>query len=147
MPTTQDLKSSKFLTKHDVEPPVLVTIQSYEELNVAMESQAPEMKWTLSFKELDKPLVLNMTNGQLIEMITSSEDFDDWIGKQIVLYNDKTVSFAGKITGGIRVREPNVVKAAARAAEELGNHYDGSQPTNPDYVGDDPPPPTDDIAF
>lgn len=136
MPTVNDLKSSKFLTKHDVEPPVLVTIQSYEELNVAMESQAPEMKWTLSFKELDKPLVLNMTNGQLIEIITGSEDFDNWIGKQIVLYNDKTVSFAGKITGGIRVRAQNVIKQAATTAQ-------GGQP-NPDYVGDNPPPPTDD---
>lgn len=125
MPNVNDLKSSKFLTKNDVEPAVLVTIKSYEQMNVAMESQAPEDKWTLSFRELDKPLVLNMTNGMLIAAITGSEDFDKWLGKQVVLYNDKTVSFAGKITGGIRVKAPQ-----------------GGQP-NPDYVGDDPPPPTD----
>jgi len=130
MPNVNDLKSSKFLTKHDVEPPVLVTIKSYEVMNVAMESQAPETKWVLHFKELDKPLVLNMTNGQLIAAITESGDFDHWIGKEIVLFNDKTVMFAGKLTGGIRVR--------ARK---------GGQ-SNPDYVGDNPPPTGDkDIPF
>lgn len=104
MPNLNDLKSSKFLTKSDVEPDVLVTIKSYKQLNVAMENQAPEEKWCLYFKELDKPLVLNMTNGQLISVITGSGEFDHWIGEQIVLYNDKTVMFAGRLTGGIRVR-------------------------------------------
>lgn len=136
MPNVNDLKSSKFLTKYDVEPAVLVTIKSYEEMNVAMESQAPEMKWAIHFHELDKPLVLNMTNGMLISAIIGSEDLDKAIGTKIVLYNDKTVMFGGKMTGGIRVRAQNVVKQAANTAQ-------GSQP-NPDYVGDDPPPPTDD---
>ncbi len=104
MPKVSDLKDSRFLKKEDVEPDVLVTIKKYEKMNVALESVAPEEKFVLYFEELPKPLVLNSTNGQLIEMITGSDDFDDWIGKQIVLYNDKTVSFAGKITGGIRVR-------------------------------------------
>lgn len=130
MPNVNDLKSSKFLTKNDVEPAVLVTIKSYEEMNVAMENQAPEMKWCLIFDELEKPLVLNMTNGQLIAAITGSENFDRWLGKKIVLYNDKTVMFAGKMTGGIRVRSSQ-----------------GGQP-NPDWVGEDPPPPkNDDIPY
>ena len=106
MPNVQDLKSSKFLTKNDVEPDKLVTIASFDELNVAMESMAPELKWCLYFKELDKPMVLNMTNGQLIEAITGEGDFNHWVGKVVVLYNDKTVSFGGKLTGGIRVRAP-----------------------------------------
>lgn len=104
MPNLNDLKSSKFLTKADVEPPVLVTIKSYEEIDVSLESQATDMKWCLHFKELDKPMVLNMTNGQLIGAIAGSGEFDHWVGKQIVLYNDKTVMFAGQLTGGIRVR-------------------------------------------
>lgn len=126
MPNVNDLKSSKFLTKNDVEPDVLVTIKSYELTNVAMETQAPEEKYVLYFEELEKPLVLNMTNGMLLAAITGSEDFDHWLGQKIVLWNDKTVSFAGKITGGIRIRASK-----------------GGQP-NPDYVGDNSPPPTDD---
>lgn len=129
MPRVSDLKSSKFLTQHDVDPPVLVTIKSYEEMNVALESQAPEMKWCLRFRELDKPLVLNLTNGQLIEAITGSDDLDHWLGKQIVLYNDKTVSFAGKLTGGIRVRASQ-----------------GGQP-NPNYVGENPAEPEGNVPF
>jgi hypothetical protein len=133
MPTVDDLKSSKFLTKNDVEPPIRVTIDRYKEQNVAMENQPEEMKYTLYFKEVPKPLVLNITNGKLIQIVTGSGDLNDWVGKQIVLYNDPTVSFAGELTGGIRVQVPQP------QVPEV---------TNPDYVGDDPPPPTDkDIPF
>lgn len=106
MPRVSDLKQSKYLTKEECTPPILVTIAAYEQVNVAMENQAPELKWALNFDEEDKPLVLNQTNGQIIAVITGSEDFDDWIGKKIVLYNDPTIVFAGKVTGGIRVRAP-----------------------------------------
>ncbi len=104
MPNVNDLKTSKFLTKGDVMPDVLVTFKSYEQTNVAMENQPTEDKYVFFFVELEKPLVMNSTNGQLVEMILGSGDFDDWMGKQIVLFNDPTVSFAGKLTGGIRVR-------------------------------------------
>jgi len=113
-----ELKSSKFLTKHDVEPPVLVTIKGCEEMDVSMESQSKELKWTLLFKELEKPMVLNSTNGQLIAAIAGSGESDDWIGRKIVLYNDKTVSFAGQITGGIRVRAPKTHQTKEEAAAE-----------------------------
>lgn len=106
MPRVSDLKQSKYLTKEDCTPPILVTISGYEQVNVAMENQAPEMKWALMFDEAEKPLVLNQTNGQIISVIAGSDDFDDWIGKKIVLYNDPTIAFAGKVTGGIRVRAP-----------------------------------------
>lgn len=102
-----DLKSSKFLTKHDVEPPVLVTIKGCEQMDVSMESQAQELKWVLHFHEVEKPLILNVTNGRLIAGITHSEESDGWIGKQIMLYNDPNIMFAGKLTGGIRVRPVN----------------------------------------
>lgn len=115
MPRVSDLKDSKFLTKADVEPPVVATIDGYEQVNVALESQAPELKWCLKFREGLKPMVLNWTNGQLIEQITGSDDFDRWIGQKIVLFNDKNISFAGKITGGIRVRE---MKSAGLHIEE-----------------------------
>jgi len=109
-----DLKKSKFLTKNDVMPPVLATIESAEEVNIAKEGADPEMRWTLTFKELEKPLVLNSTNGQIIAAIVGSEESDDWIGHKIVLYNEPSVSFGGKLTGGIRCRAPetNVSQAS-----------------------------------
>ncbi len=115
MPNVNDLKQSKYLKQQDVGTGVLVTIDRYEEVNVAQEGQSPELKWVLFFKELEKPMVLNSTNGQLIERITGSGDFDDWIGKVVVLYNDPNVSFAGRVTGGIRVRAPKPQGKAAAA--------------------------------
>lgn len=114
MPTIHDLKKSSFLTKGDVTPAILVTIRGYEQVNVAKEGAPPDEKYALSFNECEKPMVLNSTNGQIIASITGSEDFQGWIGKQIVLYNDPNISFGGKLTGGIRVRAPrNQAKAAA----------------------------------
>ena len=103
-----ELKSSKFLKKEDVEPAVKVTIRSCEQQNVALESQAPDTKWVMYFHEFDKPLVLNSTNGQAISNICGSPESDEWIGREIVLYNDPNVGFQGKITGGIRVRAVRV---------------------------------------
>lgn len=132
MPNVNDLKSSKFLTKEDVEPPVIVTIKRYEELNVEMENEPERKKWVLWFEELDKPLVLNMTNGQRIEYLTGSGEFDAWIGKKITLYNDKTVSFGGKLTGGIRVYvAPPTIPTNPSSAKP-------TYKTNPDFVGNGP---------
>jgi len=143
MPNVNDLKSSQFLTKEDVEPPIVVTIKGYKEQNVEMEGEPERKKWTLFFHELDKPLVLNMTNGQRIEVITGSPEFDDWIGKKITLYNDRTVSFGRKLTGGIRVYvEPTGIPEPAPSITEPQYR------SNPDYVGDDPPPTGDgDVPF
>jgi hypothetical protein len=71
------------------------------------------LKWCIAFPELEKPMVLNSTNGQIIAQITKSEDTDHWTGQKIVLYDDPTVSFGGKLTGGIRVRAPRNQPAPA----------------------------------
>jgi hypothetical protein len=113
MPNVNDLKQSKYLTKEDVGRGVLLTVKGYQKVNVALETQAPEMKYVLSFLEHEKPLVLNQTNGIKISEIAGSEDFDDWIGIKVVLFNDPTIAFAGKITGGIRVRAPRNQAAPA----------------------------------
>jgi hypothetical protein len=106
MASISDLKSSKFLKKEDVGEGVLVTIRAVSQENVAKEGAEPELKWTLHFDQFEKPMVLNSTNGQIIGKITGIEDEIElgWIGKQVVLYNDPNVSYAGKLIGGIRVR-------------------------------------------
>jgi hypothetical protein len=133
MPNINDLKQSKYLTKADVTPPVLVTIRGYEQVNVAKEGAEPEMRWALHFDELDKPMVVNSTNGQIIAAITKSEDFDGWIGNKIVLFNDPNISFGGKLTGGIRCRAPKnqpvpeakaATPVAPKAETETGDSSD-----------------------
>ncbi len=113
MPKTHEMKESKFLKKEDVGTGALLTITGCEQQNVAKDDQDPELKWVLTFKEAEKPLILNSTNIAACERICESDDTDDWIGKQIVLYNDENVSFGGKITGGIRIRAPKLKPAKA----------------------------------
>lgn len=99
------MMESKFLKKEDVEPPKLVTIRGFSQQNAGRDD-APEMKWTMSFIELNKPMVMNSTNLQLAAQALGSDDTDHWIGKQVVLYNDPSVQFQGKLIGGIRIRAP-----------------------------------------
>lgn len=103
-----DLKTSKFLKKEDVGAGMLVTIASVSTENVAKEGAEPEMKAVLHFKELEKPMVLNSTNGQIIaKIIGAEEDIETaWVGARIVIFHDPNVSFGGKLIGGIRCRAP-----------------------------------------
>lgn len=105
MPRISEMKSSKFLKKDEVGEGVVCIISGVSQENVAKEGADPDLKWCLHFTNLDKPMVLNTTNMQLIAKFLKSEDTDDWEGKKIVLYDDPSVSFGGKLTGGIRVRE------------------------------------------
>lgn len=98
------LKESRFLKRSDVGSGTLMTIRKLTQENVAKEGVEPEMKWCLHFDESDKPLVLNSTNAQLIAVITQEEDTDNWTDHKIVLYDDPSISFGGKLVGGIRIR-------------------------------------------
>lgn len=104
MPHINEIKNSKFLKKEDVGEGVIVTITDCTEENTAKEGSTPEMKWALHFRELEKPMVLNSTNAQIIAKITGKDDTDDWIGARVELYSDPSISFGGKLVGGIRVR-------------------------------------------
>lgn len=123
MPRIGEMIESKFLKKEDVgERGVLVTISGVEQKNVAMQGAEPDLKWTLIFEELDKPMVLNSTNIHMCAKACGSDDTDHWNGKKIVLYEDPNVSFGGKLVGGIRIRAPRTQAAPAvptrRVAEQ-----------------------------
>lgn len=105
-PNVDDLKTSKYLSQKDIKKPVLVTIVGFNEVNFAREGDKPKMRWVLRLREFEKPFPLNPTNGELIQAITGSKEFSDWVGKKIVLYIDPTVSYGGTITGGVRCRAP-----------------------------------------
>lgn len=101
------IKQSNFLTKHDVGKGILVTIKGdVIQANVAMAGAPEELKYCLEFDEVEKPLVLNSVNAQVIAQITGSQESEHWNGHKIVLYEDPNVSFGGKLVGGIRVRAP-----------------------------------------
>ena len=118
MPNINQMASSKYLKTADVPDPVIVTIQGVKQVNMAKEGEEPEYKWAIKFLEIDKPMVLNTTNIHVAAKVFSSEDTDDWKGKEIILYTDPNVSFGGQIVGGLRFRgqEKTPVKAASGRA-------------------------------
>jgi hypothetical protein len=107
------MKTSKFLASGDVrEKPLLLTMTKLHKENVAMEGAEPDNKWCLGFVEVEKPMVLNATNIQLIGAIHGPET-DNWPGKKIVLYHDPNISYGGKLIGGLRVRAPKTTTVPA----------------------------------
>lgn len=106
MPTVDDLRKSNFITKADVEKPILVTIIGCKEFNVARDGAEPDMRWALMFDEIDKPFICNVTNGEIIKHFTGTGNIDDWKETKIVLYHEPNIMFGGKMVGGIRVRAP-----------------------------------------
>lgn len=108
MPTVNDLKKSRFLTKSDVARPLLLTIKGWHQENVAVMGEPEELKYCLDFEEVDKPLVLNTTKGNIIAKIAGAEDFDGWTGVRIVVELDPNVMMAGRLVGGIGIRAPKL---------------------------------------
>jgi len=98
-----EISESKYLKKEDVGTGKQVQITGLSKENLAREDDTPDYKFVLHFNGPVKPMVLNKTNAQLIAHVLGSQETDDWIGKTVTLYNDPTISFAGKLTGGIRV--------------------------------------------
>lgn len=143
MPNISQIRDSKFLTKEDCGPNgALVTITDCFQENVGMQGQALELKWCLSFQEMGKPMVLNSTNAQLIANILHSEETEHWIGQRIVIYNDPTIQYAGKLVGGIRVRAPRG-QAAAQRQQPVQQPYQPQpqrQQAQPGYTPAAPPP-------
>lgn len=137
-----DLRSSKYLRKEDVGAGVLATISAITQENVSREGADSETKVVLHFHELDKPMVLNSTNGNILANITGhdTEIEKNWIGARVVLYNDPTVQYAGKLIGGIRIRapKPNAKLPAAPAPKAQGLVPGGDNPPVDAYADDMP---------
>jgi hypothetical protein len=96
---------SKYLTKDDVgEDGMILTIKGFR-METLESDDGDEDKMVLHFMEDVKPMVLNRTNAQLVAVATGARIAGDAKGKQIVVFNDPTVSFGGKITGGLRIKK------------------------------------------
>ena len=95
---------SKYLAAADLQGhAVTVNISSVSIENVGREDK-PENKPVLTFSGKEKGLVLNKTNTMVIAD-AYGDDTDDWVGKELQLYPDKT-QFQGKLVDCLRVRTP-----------------------------------------
>jgi hypothetical protein len=131
-----DMLESKFLKQSDFPQDRLLTIVGVKRENIAKEDEAPEYRWTVKFKELDKPMVANSTNLKRIFRICG-DDTDDWTGKRIVVYVDPDIEFGGKVVGGLRVRAPKTAPAANTPIAKVEAMKRASQPPEPPIADDD----------
>ena len=100
-------RDGAFLSKADVIPPVTWTVSNASEQIVTTPGKQPATKLILYFQESTKKgLVVNATNGDTLCAMTGSEDPERWVGTRVEIYVDEAVKYAGKTTGGIRVRKP-----------------------------------------
>lgn len=93
---------------------------------MALQGQPSELRWVVYFTELEKGLVLNSTNAQIIAGFLKSDETDEWRGHKVVLYSDPNISYGGRVTGGIRVRAPKAKPQAIAAAPAVAQ-----PPVNP----------------
>ncbi len=135
MPNINAMMPSKYLKKEDVPTPALVTIRSFSHENVAPQGQPEEKKWIIHFEEFENGMVMNSTNLQLCAVALGSEETEEWMGRQVVIFNDPNVSFGGKLTGGLRVR------AMRRAAPPAAARHAAAQVRRPVA------PPVDDVPL
>lgn len=87
------LKSEKLVNK-------LLTISSAETMEIG-QGEKSKTKIALSFKEIEKRLLLNKTNAAILSENFGNET-DEWVGKKIKL-NITKVNFQGSIVDGIGV--------------------------------------------
>lgn len=125
------LKQSKYLKTSDIPEPVLVTIDSIGLTNVAKEGEREDKRPIVQFKELEKPMVFNATNLKRTAKALDSDETDDWVGKQIVVYTDEDVEYAGEIVGGLRVRAAKKKAAPTKTLADM----DSDIPFNNPYKG------------
>ena len=120
-----EMIESKYLKQSDVHEDTVVTVQKVGRNNVAREGDEPEYKWMVRFNEFPKPMVLNSTNIKRLAKACNSDDTDDWIGKQAVLYVDPDIEFGGNVVGGLRIR-PHKVAQQTRSVtpKPTGGNFD-----------------------
>jgi hypothetical protein len=115
MPHISQMFTSKYISRSDVETPVIATIRAVVPETVGGRmGQSADTKWIMYFYEAKKGLKLNST---MIRALADGfgEHTEGWIGQRVRLYVDPTVQFAGQTVGGVRVQCPRAAHAGALA--------------------------------
>lgn len=98
-------KNTKYMSKEDAgEDGVILTVAGFKNEMIGRDGDEEE-KVVMSFREDMKPMVLNSTNAELLALATGATTVDEAIGKRIVVYNDPSIMFGGKRTGGLRIKK------------------------------------------
>jgi len=98
-------KESKYLKHQDLEGnDWVLTITSVTREEMKDRNGAMKKEFILHFKEVEKGLVLNTTNMNMLYKLLMSDESDNWIGKRITIYTKDDIEMGGEIMSGIRIR-------------------------------------------
>ncbi len=117
-PDARDFLGGNYLGKDDLDGPKVVTVEDVREEEV---QGAQRRKLVVSFREFEKPLILNKTNIKRLASIFKTGDTGLWRG-QVLLYVDEQVEYAGARVGGIRVQPAQAVTTAKSETQRLAEN-------------------------
>ena len=99
-PNADDFIGGNYLKKEDIDGAMTVALTDVWSEAVL---NAGRNKLVVSFREFEKPLILNKTNIKRFARIFGTGDTKAWRGP-VTLYVEPGVEYAGRVVGGIRVR-------------------------------------------
>jgi hypothetical protein len=108
-------RKSNYLTKDECGEGGLVVTCAGLAMAELDDDGRTENRPILKFLEDVKPMVLNQTNKELLKVATGETTAGGIKGKKIIVYNDPSIMFGGKITGGIRIKKVPTQDAPAAA--------------------------------
>jgi len=126
-PNANDFIGGNYLKKEDVDGAMTVTLTDVWSEAVL---NAGRKKLVVSFRELEKPLILNKTNIKRFARIFGTGDTTVWRGP-VTLYVEPGVEYAGRVVGGLRVRP--AAKAAPQAEEPRKQAVQNGQALNEEF--------------
>jgi hypothetical protein len=115
-----DLGSSDFLKQADFTDGggQVFTIARVEKRTFEARDGLPaDSRWVVTF-EGGRCLGLNKTNLRLLAK-WFGKHARGWIGKDVAIYIDESVSYAGRLTGGLRVRKPTRDDKNVEAVDDI----------------------------
>ena len=124
-PNANDFIGGNYLKKEDVDGAITVTLTDVWSEAVL---NAGRKKLVVSFREFEKPLILNKTNIKRFARIFGTGDTKVWRGP-VTIYVELGVEYAGQVVGGIRVRPA--------AKTELRDESPGKQLENNGHASSD----------
>jgi hypothetical protein len=152
-PTEDDLKHAyggQYLSQEDIgDRKVKAKILKVRKAEMKSDNGAKRTKFVIWFSNLDKGMVCNATNKDaLVDALGRTPA--SWIGADVGIWVDPTVSFGGKRVGGLRLRVLNQhVPGPAPAPKVAAPKPAAAAPEWPVEAGDpgfEPAPDFDDAA-
>ena len=122
-------RKSNYVTKEDCDPPILVQIAYLAQDEIKTDNDQIENRGVLYFHGDVKPLILNPTNRDILMSILGAQTAGDLKNKEVVLFNDLSVVFRGKV-GGIRIRSAQQQAPVSHVPDAPPSDYDDYDHSN-----------------